>query len=378
MFLTRQRSSKDAAFNLQMQRVGPIGMDIGINAIHLCQLQPLESKRFAVIAKASIPFEESRKEILANPKRFKKLLAQGMKKKGFVGKKMVTVMPSDELKIMPVTYKSKSGDTGQEILKVLSNRVDGNVDNYCIDYMPVRSNPDDDENLALAAIAHRDKVIDYLKIISQSGFEVDALDVGPAAIRRFICTLYTEDALETVLVINTGLTESYLTIISGRRLLFDQQVRFGEALLLESLSTTLELSEDVGRDLLLRYGLDNDPVNPMQSGANSDEEIAHTLLEILKPSFIKLVDEINRVLIFTASQTYGMPISRFFLLGSIARWPGAESLLRQFIDIPVSTHQRELTDCFVDMTKNKRRWTSIIPELAVATGLALRGLNNHE
>ncbi|MCU7922713.1 MAG: pilus assembly protein PilM [Candidatus Thiodiazotropha sp. (ex Dulcina madagascariensis)] len=378
MFFIRKRISKDASFKLQANKVGPIGMDIGMNAIHLCQLQPLEIKRFAVVAKATIPFVGNRREILASPKRLKKLLAQGMKQKGFIGRKMVTVMPADELKIMPITYKAKAHDVDQEILKMLNSRVDGNVKDYVIDYVPVRSNPDDEENLALAAIARRDNVIDYLQAITLSGFEVDALDVGPAAIRRLICTLYTEDNLETVLVINTGLSKSYLTIISGRRLLFDQQVSFGESLLLDNLSATLELPEDVIRKLVLRYGFEKDPDKSDQSGAVSDDEISYTLLEVLKPVFIKLVDEINRVLIFTASQTHGMPISRVCLLGSIARWPGAESLLRKLIDIPFSTHQRELAEYFVDLTEEGESWSSSIPELAVATGLALRGLDDHE
>jgi type IV pilus assembly protein PilM len=353
-------------------------MDIGINAIHLCQLQRLESKHYAVIAKTSITFEESRKEILAAPKLFKQVLVKGMKKQGFRGKKIVAVMPADELKIMPVTYKGKTGDMEHEILKVLTGRLSGNVNDYIIDYMPVRSNPDDEEKLALAAIARRNDVIDYLEAITQAGFDVDALDVGPAAIRRLICTLYTEDNSDTVLVINTGQEKSYLTIISGRRLLFDQQVSFGETQLLDNLSTTLELPEKVCRELLFRYGLEKEPHLPVQPDIFPNAEIPTTLLEILKPVFIKLVDEIKRVLTYTASQTHGLPISRFCLLGSIARWPGAESLLRELIDIPFSTHQRELSECFHDLSLEGENWSANIPDLAVATGLALRGLDDHE
>jgi Tfp pilus assembly PilM family ATPase len=291
---------------------------------------------------------------------------------------MVTVLPADELKIMPITYKSNSRDVDQEILKVLSNRLDGDVNDYVIDHMLVRSNTDEEENISLAAIASRDKVLDYLRVIAQSGFEVNALDVGPAAIKRLICTLYDEDSLETVLVVNTGLTQSYLTIISGRRLLFDQQVSFGETLLMEHLAKTLELPEDVCRTLLHSHGFDADPTLSEQADSVSNSDISSTLLEVLKPAFIKLVDEINRVLIFTASQTHGMPISRLCLLGSVARWPGAESLLRELIDIPFATHRSELAECFVDLTMEEEIWSSCIPELAVATGLALRGLNGHE
>lgn len=366
MIFQRQFTGTEASNKLKLKKIGPIGMDIGMHAIHLCQLQPLEPGRFTVVAKATIPFDENREKILTSPKKLKKLLQQGMKHKGFVGRKLVTVMPADEIKIMPVTYKAKSKEVEQEILNVLSGRMDGDMNDYIIDYMLVRAEPDEDDNLALAAIAQRDSVIDYLEVITRSGFDVDALDVGPAAIRRLICTLYDEDNVETVLVVNAGKVKSYLTIISGRRLLFDQQVSFGESLLLDNLTQTLELPENVCRELLLRHGLDK------------KDEIPSTLLEVLKPLFIKLVDEINRILTFTASQTHGMPITRFCLLGSIARWPGAETLLRELIDIPLTTNQRQLAECFIDPGEAGESWSSSIPELAVATGLALRGLDNDE
>jgi Tfp pilus assembly PilM family ATPase len=275
---------------------------------------------------------------------------------------------------MPINYKANSRNVDQEILKVLSNRLDGDIDDYVIDHMLVRSNSDEEENISLATVASRDKVLDYLRVIAKSGFEVSALDVGPAAIKRLICTLYNEDSLETVLVINSGLTKSYLTIISGRRLLFDQQVSFGETLLMDQLSKTLELPEDVCRTLLHSHGFDTDPGKSLQLGSLSNADISYTLLEVLKPAFINLVEEINRVLIFTASQTHGLPISRFCLLGSVARWPGAESLLRELIDIPFSIHKNELAEYFIDLTMEEESWSSSIPELAVATGLALRGI----
>jgi type IV pilus assembly protein PilM len=378
MIFNRLRNGSEAVIESQTNKAGPIGMDIGTHAVHLCQIQPLESGRFAIIAKISLPFEGTRKALLGSPKRLKKLLSQGMKQQGFSGKKIVTVMPADEIKIMPITYKARSKSADQEILNALSDRLNGNMNDYIFDYMLVRSNPDDEESLALAAIAQRDDVMDYLQVITQSGFNVDALDIGPAAIRRLLCTLYDKENVETVLVINTGVEKSYLTIISGRRLLFDQQVSFGESLLLDNLSKTLELPQKVCRDLLFRYGLSNASVSAIQRDGFSDEEIPHTLHVVLKPLFIRLVDEINRIFTFTASQTHGMPISRFCLLGSITRWPGAETMLRELINIPFTTHRRELAEVFIDLNREGESWSSRIPELAVATGLALRGLDQNE
>ncbi|MCU7871317.1 MAG: pilus assembly protein PilM [Candidatus Thiodiazotropha sp. (ex Lucinoma borealis)] len=378
MFSFKPAFRKAASSMANMKSVGPIGMDIGIGAIHLCQLKPLDSDRYSVVAKAIIPFSGTREEVLTSPKRFKKLLLDGIKKKGFYGRKIVTVMPPDKLKITLVTYKSNAHDVDQEILRMLSSRVDGDVTDYLIDYLPVRSNPGEDDNLALVAIARRDHVMDYLQVITKSGFEVSALDIGPAALKRLISALYNKDKPETVLVINAGWKKSYLTIISGRRLLFDQQVDFGETLLVEHLSKTLELPENVSRELVFDHGLANAHGKLEKFGMVSDGEISHTLVEILKPIFSKLVEEINRTLIFTASETHGSPVSRVCLLGSIARWPDVGSLLRDLIDIPFSTGQTEFKEYFIEDNESGQSLADHVPELAVATGLALRGLDFHE
>ena len=45
-----------------------------------------------------------------------------------------------------------------------------------------------------------------------------------------------------------------------------------------------------------------------------------------------LIEEINRVLVFTASETHGVPVSRICLLGAVAHWPGAQQVLLSLLD----------------------------------------------
>jgi Tfp pilus assembly PilM family ATPase len=53
-------------------------------------------------------------------------------------------------------------------------------------------------------------------------------------------------------------------------------------------------------------------------------------------------------------------------------------MLRELINIPFTTHRRELAEVFIDLNREGESWSSRIPELAVATGLALRGLDQNE
>ena len=366
--------NKIRALKPEKNRISSIGMDIGLSAINLCQLQQQSDHQYLVLAKASIPFSGSRNDLLKSPKVLKELLARGMAKKNFKNRKVVAALPPDQLKITPLTYKSNVANVDQEILKMLSGRLEGDISDYIIDYFPVRSNTHDEENLALATIARNDDVLAYLQTLTNANFAVEALDVGPAALRRLVSSLYINEPAQTILIINAGIETTYLTVISGRRLLFDQPVKFGEQALLEQLSQILELPAETCRQLIFQHGMKTASVDTSNPSVAMDTEYSQAIREILKPSFLELVEEINRVLIFTTSETHGLPVSQVCLLGSMARWPGADELLCELINVPSSCIKDSFEKIFHDPSEPGNRWLDKVPELAIATGLALRGM----
>ena len=76
-----------------------------------------------------------------------------------------------------------------------------------------------------------------------------------------------------------------------------------------------------------------------QADADLDlsQQATATLKEILTPRFMSLVEEINRILIYTASQTRGESVSRIYLLGSLARWPAVDAFLNNLTHLEVET-----------------------------------------
>ena len=76
--------------------------------------------------------------------------------------------------------------------------------------------------MVVATVASREKVNTLLHALMDAGLQVGSLDVAPTALRRIVSALYTGHAADNVLMINTYRDDSYLTVISGRRLLFSQ------------------------------------------------------------------------------------------------------------------------------------------------------------
>jgi len=344
----------------------------------MCQIRPMPHGLFSIVAKASIEYSGSREELIANPKKLKALINPTLKQKKFQGKRVAALMPWEEAKIILLTYKASVADVDGEVVKMLARRIDGPIDDYVVDYVPVRASASDEEHMVVATVARRETVDILLNALIACGLEVDSLDIAPTALRRIVSALYTGKAADNVMMINTYQDESYLTVISGRRLLFNQSVPFGETLLLDNIASGLDVTAEAARALIIDHGLQRKSL-ALASGADVDRDISATLLEIVKPCFLELIEEINRVLVFTASETHGVPVSRICLLGCIANWPGAQQVLLSLLDFDAPDGQTEFAQVFMDENEDTRiPWEGLFSEISIAMGLALRDLVAHE
>jgi Tfp pilus assembly PilM family ATPase len=342
--------------------------------LHLVQLQVSADDRISLRAAVSLPYPEQREALLAAPKKMRSLVQQALKADRFKGRAVVTTLPASDTRIMPVNYHVEEGQSdGAALLNLLSERVDDDLGEYVIDYLPVRSGTSSGGRLAIVTLARREAVIGYLEVLRKAGLEVRQLEIGPVAIRRLVTAMGPQDRHENVLAINFGRHASYITVVSGARLLLDQEIRFGETGLLENIAGELDMPVESVRELLEHNNIAPGQV-PVNVGGG-DIDVAGTLLEIIKPMLCELTEEVNRVLVYTASQTHGEPVSRIYLMGSLARWQGMDGLLNSMVKLPVETIPDPLqTFGSVNNTSGDRKPR---PEIAVATGLALNGFDKN-
>ncbi|MBT8103452.1 MAG: pilus assembly protein PilM, partial [Gammaproteobacteria bacterium] len=266
----------------------------------------------------------------------------------------------------------------EAILRVMKDRLDGNLQDYVLDYMTVGGRSKSEEKLALVAVSDRNPVISFLEVARKAGLDVSALEIGPLAISRLTSALSQDSEASTTLVVNSGRRASYLTLISGNDLLFDQEVAVGENSLVEHICATLDMSEATARHLLTRTGVHPGTHKDAISHVVDDSGLFNTLSEILKPQFMKLVDEIKRAFIYAASETRGRGVTQVYLMGSIARWPGSDEMLSKLSGASVAKIPDPLALFPSDQegkSGDRGAATHSAPEIAVATGLALRGIN---
>jgi type IV pilus assembly protein PilM len=350
---------------------GAIGLDLGSERLNLVQFGR-DAAGCVVRAAASLPLPMPREQLLADPAALKTLLHQARTEHAFKGRRVVSCLHTSELRVFPVSVVVPQGqDESAALAAELRTRLGADVEQSVIDYLPIRG--DDAEPTrrdALVAVAPRDRVLAYLAALERAGFDVAALDIGPAALARLIAQvnqLDTRAPYPNALAINFGRQRSYLSVIWGRRLVLDREIEFAEDALLARVARALGVDEGLAQRLLIDKGLQADP-----HGEGQDVEVARTLAEVLRPEFAALVAEVNKTLIYTASRSRGRGVDQVYLLGSVGRYPGADRLMHGLLSIPV-----EVLNPF-------RAFRSPLPAaelerlkpvagIALACGLALRG-----
>lgn len=360
-------------------RVGPIGVDFSLEALHLVQLEAQGGKTPEVRARVSLTYDCPRAQILGNLDQLRSLVKRALVADRFAGRKAVVAMPSGMFRTMSINYQASAGSDQEvpAILKVMRDRLDGDLSDYVLDYMPVKSRSKGDERLALVAVSEHAPVVAFLELLRKARLDVQALEIGPVAISRLAGALSMEHGAENILVINSGRRASYLTLISGNNVLFDQEVAFGESTLIRQAADTLDMPEDMARDLVLRTGLRSSHGGDAVDATISEAGIVSAIAEILKPQFLKLVEEIKRVCLYAAAETRGGAVAQVYLLGSIARWPGSDTLLSSLTGNNVAKIPDPLALFPSSAAVTRRQLPAAAPEIVVATGAALRGMYSH-
>lgn len=362
------------------RRIGPIGIDFGLESMHLVQLESAAGKPPTVRARLSLPYDSPRREVLENPHQFRTLMKRALAGDRFYGRKAVVAIPSGMFRTVSINYQS--GDTKEQeaaaVVRVMKDRLDGDLADYVLDYLPVKSRSKKEERLALVAVSERQSIVDFLELTRKARLDVEALEIGPVAISRLVGAMSMGTGSENVLVINSGRRASYLTVISGTDLLFDQEVSFGENLLIRQAAETLDMSEEMTRDLILRAGVRKSASDQAVAETLDEAGIENTMAQILKPQFLTLVDEIKRVCLYAASETRGGAVTKVYLLGSIARWPGSENLLASLSGVDVAKIPDPLALFPSDDNGDTGGKGLAAPEIVVATGAALRGMQNDD
>ena len=358
---------------------GPIGVYFTEEHLHVVQLRRRAGEGIVLRSHESLKYPGSRKELLASSAAIRKLIRRALGDGDFVGRKVVSAMPPELVRVMSVSYPAKSTDNAaNSIARLMADRVDGALTDYVVDYVPIRTASRDGDRLALVAVSRLEHANNYLDSLESAGLHVDYLEIGSLAIQRLMESRPAAAEYENIIIVNDGQARSRLTTISGNRLLADQEIQFGAERIQSAIAESLDLSIKVARDLVLTNGLDPTRRGSDSFDSKSDPEVAQTLVQIVRPEFMRLVREIERAFLFADSESQGEGEKKIMIVGEIAQWPGVAALIGSLTNLRVERlgldHMPFAREPEIIGTLSDRE----AADMSTAVGLALRGMSIHE
>jgi type IV pilus assembly protein PilM len=228
-----------------------------------------------------------------------------------------------------------------------------------LDYQIVGKTPDSLH--VLMAACKRDSVANIKQAIQLAGKLPVIIDVDAFALQNCYEVNYEPQADQTVALLNVGASTSNINIVQGARSIFTRDVAFGgnqyTSALQKEFGLTFEHAEQLKR-----------------TGKAPGEDEARSLAPIFESVSDMLALEVQKTFDFYRATSDTGQVQKILLSGGGSKLPGIADFLAERFAVAV-----EFLDPFRKIKINGRRYdpdylSAVVPEMAVAVGLALRGV----
>jgi type IV pilus assembly protein PilM len=215
----------------------------------------------------------------------------------------------------------------------------------------------------LMAACKSDKIANVKQAIQLAGKQPVVIDVDTFALQNCYELNYQPQPGQVVALLNIGASTMNINILNGTRSVFARDASVGgsqyTSLLQKELGLTFEQAEAVKRGYPLPDGIEARPIQP----------IIETVSDILALEIRKTMDFYR-----ATAEENEEAIQKILVAGGSSKLPGLPDYLSKRFEIPV-----ELFDPFRQIEVDGRKFDpdymkEIVPEMAIAVGLALRGV----
>jgi type IV pilus assembly protein PilM len=236
------------------------------------------------------------------------------------------------------------------------------ISDVTLDYHVTESR--EDAIHVLMAACKRDKVANLKQAIQLAGKQPAVIDVDAFALQNCYELNYEPQSGQIVALLNIGASTTNINILNGDRSVFTRDASFGgsqyTSLLQKELGLTFEHAEQVKRGMPLPEGSEHRDITP----------ILETVSDILALEVQKTMDFYRATV-----EDGGLAVEKILVSGGGSKLNGLIDFLSTRFDMPV-----EIFDPFKKIKVDSRGFDpeymkEIVPEMAIAVGLALRGVD---
>jgi type IV pilus assembly protein PilM len=210
----------------------------------------------------------------------------------------------------------------------------------------------------LLVAVKRDKVNDYMSVISQAGKTPALVDVDAFSVQNCYEANYDLDPLKVVALVNMGATVTNINVLSRGATVFWRDISFGGNQFTESLQREYSLAFDQAE--ILKRGQAVDRYDPAD---------AQPIIDTVSG---EMAGEIQKTFDFFAATSSEGPVDELVVSGGCALTPNLLQVLRERFGVPVEPLDPFRRVQFKESDFDSEWIRSVAPMLAVSVGLAIR------
>jgi len=336
-----------------------IGLDIGSHSIKVCELKKTEST-YSVVNLGSIILPEGAvydgtlhdpevvgtaiTELLANLKIKHKKVAISISGYSVIIKKIhLAVMEEKQLE--------------EYINAEAEQYIPFDIDDVYLDFQDLKTNTEGSNKTEIMLVAAKKEIIDdYLDMLQGVGLQPVLVDVDGFALENIYESTHPQK--ENVALVDIGASKMNINIISNGISVAAKDIVLGSRQLTEQIADTFDIAMEEAEALKI--------------GLFPAQEKQGQIAKIFSATCAQWALEIKKTIDLYHSNTANKKIDKLVLSGGGSKVAGLTDFLQRETDMPV-----EIFNPFARMIVNPKQIDSeylnnIGPEMAIATGLAIR------
>jgi type IV pilus assembly protein PilM len=344
-----------------------VGLDIGSSAVKAIELKSA-GKGFRVAAFAMEPLppdsivDGAIIDATAVSDAVRRLFDRN---KAFKSKDVCTSLSGNAVIVKKITLPVMTqSELDESIYWEAEQYIPFDIQDVNLDYQILDSGTGDDARGSMSVLlvaAKKEKIADYVGVISQAGRTPVVVDVDAFALQNAYEANYGLDPAQVVVLLNAGASAINVNILHGDQSVFTRDISIGGNAYTEAIQKELELSYDMAEEL--------------KKGTPVDGATFEDARPVLRAVTESVLLEVQKTFDFYKASAVSDQIGRIVMSGGASRVDGLRDAFEQRFGTPV-----EEFDPFRSVTWNAKSLGSVPQEVvasaAVAVGLALRRVSD--
>ena len=335
------------------------GIDIGSHAIKVCQLQKIgKTYKLLSVGSAALPAGSVEDGVLQEPLEVGKVLSSLLKNLKIKNKKIGISISGYSVIVKKINLEDMDDEALSNYIKAEAEQyVPFDLDDVYIDFQKLPSKKEGSDRCDVMLVAAKKEVVnDYLDMLNELRLNTVLVDVDGFALENIWETV--SERPENVALIDIGASKMNINIISEGVSVLARDVAVGSEQLTDQLMNALDV--------------ENEQAEKIKVGILSIDKSDVIVESIFNKTCTQWVLEIKKAIDLYLANNPEKPLKFIVLSGGGSKVTGLKEYIYRETGLEVIAFNPFLNMIYDNKQFDEKYLTTVAPEMAIATGLAIR------